>query len=122
MGESQQYRSTPKLYFVTSAVIPQGIWITGITHYRTVPKYQNADVVRLSTEKSKFVKTDPKMFFFFQIWAPKIACVLNSSAFNTKWSTVVNLLQNVVRSLMSAGGLYLFFLFYFYLFTLLFFN
>ena len=27
MGESQQFRSTPKLYFATSAVIPKGTWI-----------------------------------------------------------------------------------------------
>ena len=27
MGEFQQFRSTPKLYFVTSAVIPKGIQI-----------------------------------------------------------------------------------------------
>ena len=37
---------------------------TGITNYRTVPKYQNADVVRLITEKSKFIKIDPKFSNF----------------------------------------------------------
>ena len=63
--------------------------ITGITNYRTVPIYQNADVVRLITENSKFVKIDPKSFLF-QISAPKIACVLYSSAFNTQRSMVTN--------------------------------
>ena len=61
--------------------------ITGITNYRTVPKYQNADVVRLITENSIFVKIDPKSFFL-HISAPKIVCMLYLSAFYTQRSTV----------------------------------
>ena len=52
-----------------------------------VLKYQNADVVGLITENSKFVKIDPKSFFL-QISAPKIACLLYLSVFYTQRSTV----------------------------------
>ena len=62
-----------------------------------VPKYQNADVVQLITENLKFVKIDPKSFFS-QISAPKIACVLYSSAFNTQRSTVRTNLQQKEHS------------------------
>ena len=61
--------------------VPNGI--TGITNYRTVLKYQNAEVVRLITEDSKFLKIDRKSFFH-QISALKIACMLYSSAFYTQ--------------------------------------
>ena len=58
-----------------------------------VPKYQNADVVRLITENLKFVKIDPKRFFL-QISAPKIACVLHLSAFYTQRSMMVSQYMN----------------------------
>ena len=67
MGESQQFWSTtPKIIFCDVSGNPKrypNYRITGITNYRTVPKYQNADVGRLITENSKFVKIDPKKFF-----------------------------------------------------------
>ena len=61
MGKSQQFRSTPKLYPVTSAVslYPN----TGIIDYRTVPKSQ---IGTTSYQKFEIRQNWPKKLFFFK--------------------------------------------------------